>query len=1075
VSAGPGQQAVAASNLVFNGSNPITLPSGLFTGGSALTVSLTFQTTSYGVILGYQNQPLGSTPDGYQPALYVDTFGYLHAKIRDGAIGTLVSAGKVNDGHMHQVVFTETGSSYSLTVDGVSLGRVNGTPQPSGMTYDLLGTGYSSSFVGYPAGYFPFTGTIQSLTIAEGSALAGAVTVPTATNNTITFTPPAAGSYTVGLSSIDVLNTTGSTSQTIVASDIAPTPTIIGLPASGTLNHLNSFYATVTDPIASNTAAGFNDVWSISAGPGQQAVAASNLVFNGSDAVALPTGLIHDATSLTINLSFETTGSGVILGYQNQPLGLNPGNFVPALYVGTNGLLYFELYNGTVQQVVSSEKVTDGQLHNVQISWSYSTISIYFYRQGVNEAYQVLSNFTPQMLDMTYDELGTGYTSSGWPATPGGYFPFTGTIKSLSIIAGATLQSGFGVNASYGNVASFTPFSSGTYTIGLSATDVVGSTGTTSQTFTTVGTVPLPAITGLPANSPEGTAITVTGSATETNATVAAQGFSYLWQATDADGASATGSGALSFNGTSDYVDLGNPTDLDFSGQITLDAWIKPESTSGIQDIVAHGYQLGPDAEDFLRIGGGYYQVGSWNDNGAVAQAAIPASDIGQWVNLAGVYDGTQWILYRDGVQVGTSGPTTQGALPVNNTDWAIGARGTGNERFFKGEIDDVSIWNVGLSPTAVKAAMDAAPSPTSTGLVAEYLFDETGGNTAIDATGNGNNGTLGGINPNNPAAEPSRVAGIVLSPSMTITPGDNGIETVTLQAFDAAGGSGVVTATFTTTDIPVTVNAGTNVVVAQGTPFTQSGSFTDAAGDGPWTATVNYGDDTSPLSMSLTEQTFTLNHAYANAGDFTVTVTVTNREGITGTASLGVVVSGFTINDGNPGPSAVKSLTYSFANPTQVEPGVFELLHDGKPSKIKLNLTPQPDGQTYLITFSGPGVIGGSLPSGRYTLITLHDKVNVLSGPTMTANDVNTFVSRSGDPHGDKKVTGAASKGSGSHLHPPKRAPAKFRGRTVHHHGALRPSSLVQHPALRIAAKALDHEATTAIGVMAPGKLHHH
>ena len=31
--------------------------------------------------------------------------------------------------------------------------------------------------------------------------------------------------------------------------------------------------------------------------------------------------------------------------------------------------------------------------------------------------------------------------------------------------------------------------------------------------------------------------------------------------------------------------------------------------------------------------------------------------------------------------------------------------------------------------------------------------------------------------------------------------------------------------------------------MVQQGTPFTRTCSFTDHSGDGPWTATVNYGD----------------------------------------------------------------------------------------------------------------------------------------------------------------------------------------------------------------------------------------
>ena len=181
---------------------------------------------------------------------------------------------------------------------------------------------------------------------------------------------------------------------------------------------------------------------------------------------------------------------------------------------------------------------------------------------------------------------------------------------------------------------------SGGYTVTAAAN---GATPT-SVAFNLINDGPIPVIAGLPTSSPEGTAITVTASATDPIATETAAGFSYLWQATDSQGISSIGSQALSFNGTNQFVDLGNPTDLNISGQITLEAWIKPESTTGLQDIIAHGYQVSPNyAEDFLRINNGYYQAGSWNGNTAMAQAAIPASDVGQWVFLAGVYDGTQW------------------------------------------------------------------------------------------------------------------------------------------------------------------------------------------------------------------------------------------------------------------------------------------------------------------------------------------------------------------------------------------------------------------------------------------------
>ena len=122
----------------------------------------------------------------------------------------------------------------------------------------------------------------------------------------------------------------------------------------------------------------------------------------------------------------------------------------------------------------------------------------------------------------------------------------------------------------------------------------------------------------------------------------------------------------------------------------------------------------------------------------------------------------------------------------------------------------------------------------------------------------------------------------------------------------------------------------------------------------------------------------------------------------------------------------------------------------------------------TYIITFSGPGVVGGSVPDGEYTLITLANKVKVLSGTPMTANDVNTFVRLFGDADGDGVVNAAdkallkqaeAEPSSayapdfeydgklgidkediaqfkrryGDRLDPPKKAPPKFAGRKVY------------------------------------------
>jgi len=65
---------------------------------------------------------------------------------------------------------------------------------------------------------------------------------------------------------------------------------------------------------------------------------------------------------------------------------------------------------------------------------------------------------------------------------------------------------------------------------------------------------------------------------------------------------------------------------------------------------------------------------------------------VGTWVHLAGVYDGTNWILYRNGEQLASLTDST-GAVVVGG-DWALGARGDGSERFFDGMIDDARVYN---------------------------------------------------------------------------------------------------------------------------------------------------------------------------------------------------------------------------------------------------------------------------------------------------------------------------------------------------------------------------------------------
>src|SRR6266702_2214968 len=62
--------------------------------------------------------------------------------------------------------------------------------------------------------------------------------------------------------------------------------------------------------------------------------------------------------------------------------------------------------------------------------------------------------------------------------------------------------------------------------------------------------------------------------------------------------------GSRSFDGVNQYILVRNSDDMNFSGKVTLAAWVNVASVSpGCHDIVGHGYCLSPPGEVVLRIG----------------------------------------------------------------------------------------------------------------------------------------------------------------------------------------------------------------------------------------------------------------------------------------------------------------------------------------------------------------------------------------------------------------------------------------------------------------------------------------
>jgi PKD repeat protein len=168
----------------------------------------------------------------------------------------------------------------------------------------------------------------------------------------------------------------------------------------------------------------------------------------------------------------------------------------------------------------------------------------------------------------------------------------------------------------------------------------------------------------------------------------------------------------------------------------------------------------------------------------------------------------------------------------------------------------------------------------------------------------------------------------------------------VVKDALDLA--SPPATTTVTIANVAPTVNAGLDATRQLGSAFDLSATFTDPGGaaDSPWSYTVTWGDgSTTPTEGSATTSTspITASHTYGAAGQYTVTVMVTDKDGGSATDALVVTVTAPTPNQAPTanagGPySADNTITFngSGSDPDGDLPLTFSwTFHDGSTSSL--------------------------------------------------------------------------------------------------------------------------------------------
>lgn len=218
------------------------------------------------------------------------------------------------------------------------------------------------------------------------------------------------------------------------------------------------------------------------------------------------------------------------------------------------------------------------------------------------------------------------------------------------------------------------------------------------------------------------------------------------------------GSGnAINFDGFDDGVEVPNSTALQFPGDLSVECWVKippaQNNTANADNAIIEKWggsnsSIGyPFVIRYVKTNQ-TAQMARYNGSTSIGVDGVTIVGDNRWHHLAATKTGTLLSWYVDGILQGT---TTDFAdlSNINNTqNLNIGTRGpiAAGPNNLTGQIDEVRIWNVGMTQTQIRDRMCKKITSSDalySNLVAYYNFDESAGTTAFDGTVNANNGTL--------------------------------------------------------------------------------------------------------------------------------------------------------------------------------------------------------------------------------------------------------------------------------------------------------------------------------------------
>jgi PKD repeat protein len=357
-------------------------------------------------------------------------------------------------------------------------------------------------------------------------------------------------SYTVSLRVTDSANQSSTTTATVNVTNAAPTAVITGAPSSSPEGTQISLTGSATDPGSADT---FTLAWNVTKN-GSPYTTGSGTGFNFTP---------NDAGTYVVTLTVTDDDGGTNAASRT----ISASNVAPTPSI--NGTLANGVEGASIAMTASASD--PGALDTVTYAWSVTRNGLaYATGSGVDFALSTNDNGTYVItLTATDDDGGAASTSktvsmtnAAPTATAAGAPPNSAEGTAINMTGSATdagsadtftygwtvTKNGSAFKSGSGASFTFTPTDNGTYVVTLTATDDDGGSDTDAKTIIVNNVAPTAAISWAPTSSPEGTAISMTGSATDPGSL---DTLSFAWTVTKDGSPFATGA-AASFSFTPD-------------------------------------------------------------------------------------------------------------------------------------------------------------------------------------------------------------------------------------------------------------------------------------------------------------------------------------------------------------------------------------------------------------------------------------------------------------------------------------------------------------------------------------------